>query len=137
MVKIESLTTLFFTPGILFFLHFLCLILLWNVVYLKFNHRKKCNYRNTYNNKLSEKYFCNLVTNIYIKKLFIPPSLQNPKVLVRDNAKVIWYLTSEILPFFGNYILQEVQYGVNELLLSWIEEIVRDMGMLNRFDSTE
>jgi hypothetical protein len=30
-----------------------------------------------------------------------------------------------------------VQYGVNELLLSWIEEIVRDMGMLNRFDSTE
>jgi len=33
--------------------------------------------------------------------------------------------------------LQEVQYGVNELLLSWIEEIVRDMGMLNRFDSTE
>jgi hypothetical protein len=46
-------------------------------------------------------------------------------------------LTSEILPFFGNYISQEVQYGVNELLLSWIEEIVRDMGMLNRFDSTE
>jgi len=30
-----------------------------------------------------------------------------------------------------------VQYGVNELLLSWIEEIVRDIGMLNRFDSTE
>ena len=64
-------------------------------------------------------------------------SLQNLKVLVRDNAKVIWDLTSEILPFFGNYILQEVQYGVNELLLSWIEEIVRDMGMLNRFDSKE
>ena len=69
--------------------------------------------------------------------LIIPVSLQNPKFLVRDNAKVIWDLTSEILPFFGNYILQEVQYGVNELLLSWIEEIVRDMGMLNRFDSTE
>ena len=57
------------------------------------------------------------------------PSLQNPKVLVRDDAKVVWKLTSEIRPFFGNCILWEVQYGVSEQLLSGIKAIVRDMGM--------
>ncbi len=56
-------------------------------------------------------------------------SLQNPKVLMRDDAKVVWNLTSEIRLFFGNCISQEVQYGVGELLLSGIETVVRDMDM--------
>ena len=46
-------------------------------------------------------------------------------------------MTSEILPFFEDCISQEVQYCVNELLLSGMEAVVRDMGMLNRFDSRE
>ena len=61
--------------------------------------------------------------------LVILPSLQNPKFLVRDDAKVVLNLTSKIIPFFGNCFSQEVQYGVGELLLSWIEAVVRDMGM--------
>ena len=48
---------------------------------------------------------------------------------MRDKAKVISDLTSDVGPLFGNYFLEEVQYDVGELLLSWIAAGVRDMGM--------
>ena len=37
----------------------------------------------------------------------------------------------ENLPFFGNCISQEVQYGVSELLLSGIGAVVGEMGLQN------
>ena len=63
------------------------------------------------------------------RKIGIPHSLQNPKILMWYDAKIVCDLVTELVPVFGNYFAEETQDGICELLLSGIELIVCDMFM--------
>lgn len=59
--------------------------------------------------------------NLYI---FIPPLLQNPKVLVGYDAEVVRDFIVELRPFLRDGFTHECKDGVGELLLTWVVAIV-------------
>ena len=57
----------------------------------------------------------------------IPNSLQNPKSLVRDDAEIVGYLVSEVLPLEGDGLAEKREDCGCELGLGFVESIMSDV----------
>ena len=55
---------------------------------------------------------------------FIPPLLQNPKLLVFDDPEAVGDLASEGFPLVRDGLPEEPQDRIRELLLCWVMAIV-------------
>ena len=56
-------------------------------------------------------------------------SLQNPNVLMWDDAEVIGYLISKASPLFWKHLSHKVQDCVGEVFLRWILPIIGDLNV--------